>query len=155
VQRVPAKAGKVAGRSESDPQQDSVYRWEGEWRAWNRAEFTLAECRAAINWACSKYDVGAPPVRQHNTKEYPWYDVKLHAMSFSAKGKNAATCLHEAAHLIAYDYFGDRIQDHGPTFLGIYMWLLEAARVAPRVALHATARSHGLKWRVIAPQDCK
>lgn len=70
-------------------------------------------------------------------------------MSFSRKGKNAATALHEAAHLIAHDLYGDRGQDHGPTFLGVYMWLLETAGVAPRIALHATARAHGLRWRKV------
>lgn len=64
-------------------------------------------------------------------------------------GKNTATALHEAAHLIVSDLFGGNVQDHGPTFLGVYMWLLETAGVAPRTALHATAREHGLKWRKI------
>ncbi len=152
VQTTTRKAAGIG--TEADPQQKAVYSWETEWRDWNRETLTLSECRAAIYWACAKYDVGAPPVRQHNTKAYPWYDVKLHAMSFSSKGKNPATALHEAAHLIAYDYFGDRIQDHGPTFLGIYMWLLETARIAPRIALHATARAHGLKWRPMSPEQC-
>jgi hypothetical protein len=152
---VSAKARKVTGRSESDPQQDAVYRWEGSWKAWNRAELTLAACRSAINWACDQYGVEPPRVWSHPGKRYPWCDVEKRVVSFSLKGKNVATALHEAAHLIVSDVFGDRVQDHGPTFLGVYMWLLETAGVAPRIALHATARSHKLKWRIIAPQDCK
>lgn len=70
-------------------------------------------------------------------------------MSFSRAGKNVATALHEAAHLIVNDLFSGAAQDHGPTFLGVYMWLLETAGVAPKIALHATARAHGLKWRKI------
>lgn len=62
-------------------------------------------------------------------------------------GRNAATALHEAAHHIAWTLHGDHIQDHGPTFLGIYLDLLVRARVAPQIALEATAREHGLTWR--------
>jgi hypothetical protein len=151
---VPAKTRKVAGRSESDPQQDAVYRWEGSWKAWNRAELTLTECRSAISWACDQFGIAAPRVGQHAGKSYPWCDVEKRVVSFSLKGKNVATALHEAAHLIVNDVFGARVQDHGPTFLGAYMWLLETAGVAPRIALHATARSHGLKWRHLSPEQC-
>jgi hypothetical protein len=151
---VPAKTRKVAGRSESDPQQDSIYRWEGSWKAWNRAELTVTECRSAIAWACDQYGVAPPRVKQHAGKSYPWCDVEKRVVSFSLKGKNVATALHEAAHLIVSDIFGDRVQDHGPTFLGVYMWLLETAGVAPRIALHATAHAHGLKWRQRSPGQC-
>lgn len=66
-------------------------------------------------------------------------------------GRNAATALHEAAHQIAFALYGESIQDHGPTWLGIYLDLLVRARVAPRVALEATLRSHGLTWRAVSP----
>ena len=61
-------------------------------------------------------------------------------------GRNVATALHEAAHHIAWYLHGDRIQDHGRTFLGIYLDLLIRAKVAPRVALEASDRAHKLKW---------
>jgi len=154
LQRVPTKARKAAGRSKSDPQQDPVYRWESTWKAWNRTELTLVECRSAINWACDQFGIEPPRVRTHQTKEYPWCDVEKRVMSFSLKGKNVATALHEAAHLIVSDLFSVQAQDHGPTFLGVYMWLLETAGVAPRIALYATARSHGLKWRKVSPEQC-
>ena len=70
-------------------------------------------------------------------------------VSFSRRGKNVATALHEAAHIIVFDKFGDKPQDHGPTFMGVYLWLLTTAGVAPRIALEATARANGLKWRKI------
>jgi hypothetical protein len=146
---VPKKARKAASTWAPDPQQTAVYRWEGSWKAWNREELTLGECRTAIRWACAQFDVAPPKVRQHASKEYPWYHTGLHVVSFSKRGKNVATALHEAAHVIVLDVFGDRSQDHGPTFLGVYLWLLTTAGVAPRVALEATARTHGLKWRRI------
>jgi len=60
-------------------------------------------------------------------------------------GKNAATALHEAAHQIVYDLCGNRAQDHGPTFCGVYFHLLTMTGW-PAVAIRATAREHGVKW---------
>ncbi len=155
MQRVPTKARKAARSSSDDPQQAAVYDWESEWKAWNREELTLDECRTAIRWACAQFEVAPPPIRQHNSRAYPWYDTALHLASFSPRGKNAATALHEAAHVITWNLYGETAQDHGPTFMGVYMWLLETAGVAPRIALRATARAHGIKWRRLDPETCK
>lgn len=64
---------------------------------------------------------------------------------------NEAIALHEAAHYIT-DRTYPRAADHGPTWLGVYLWLLEKAAVAPREALRATMRKHGLKWQQRAPK---
>lgn len=60
--------------------------------------------------------------------------------------KNPQTCLHEAAHWILWKLHGERPQDHGPTFMRIYLHLLVEYDVAPREALEASARRHKLKW---------
>jgi len=60
--------------------------------------------------------------------------------------KNPQTALHEAAHWICWKLHGERIQDHGPTFLRVYLHLLVTYEVAPREALEASARKFKLKW---------
>lgn len=136
-----------------DPQKQAVYDWEDYWAPWGNNDLTLRECRDAIYWACGRFDVIAPKVTQHNTCAMSECDVELGVISLQAKsrragrgGKNAATVLHEAAHWIVYTRHGDRPQDHGPLFLWTYLTLLVGYRVAPRIALEATARSFGLKW---------
>lgn len=62
-----------------------------------------------------------------------------------------ATAMHEASHHIVFKLCGYRVQDHGPTFLGVYLWLLERSGVAPQSALHASAREFKLKWRHAPP----
>ncbi len=146
---------KAKGRSPSDPQQDAVYSWESSWGPWNHKTLTLEECRWWINEACKRFDVPTPHVQRHFTREYPYCNVTRRIISMSRKGMNAATCLHEASHMIAWDYFGDSIQDHGRTFMGIYLHLLEYAKIAPRIALTASARSHGIRWREMSPEICK
>ncbi len=152
---VSAKTGKAARVDPLDPQKEAVYAWETTWRPWNRWALTLPECRWVIEMACDKYGIAAPRVTRHFTKEYPWCDVKKRVISMSRGGMNIPTCMHEAAHQIVWDYFGEAAQDHGRTFLGVFLWLLEWGAVAPRIALYASARAHKLKWRAMAPEDCK
>lgn len=142
-----------------DPQKDALYTWEDQWRGWNLNSLTLPECRAAIRTACARYKVRPPAVKQHNTRAFSWsipYPtpgwISLQAVGArNWGGKNLATALHEATHHIVYALFGNRPSDHGPTFLGIYIWLLVEAEVAPASALYPSARAAGLKWRHMPP----
>jgi hypothetical protein len=150
---VSAKTRKVEGTDARDPQKEAVYAFESAWAAWNTNNLTLQECRDAIRWACLLFDVPPPRVKQHNTEAMSECDVSLGIISMQAKarregrgGKNAATALHEAAHWIVWQQHDDRPQDHGPTFLGVYLRLLTAYGVAPAAALLPAARHFGLKW---------
>jgi hypothetical protein len=121
-----------------------VYAWEGEWSDWNSEALTLHETREVVRWACRKYGVEVARVKQHHTRAYTFSQDGV--ISFRHDHKNTAIALHEAAHHIADVIWGDSIEDHAPEWLGVYLWLLEGARVAPRVALHASARAKRLRW---------
>ncbi len=145
----------------ADPQKAALYAWEDTWGPWNYNALTLTECRAYIEEACRLYDVPPPRVRQHRSNEYSWCHVVMGIISLQGGahrargGRNASQCLHEAAHWIVHKKWGDKPQDHGPTFLGVYLWLMTEARLAPATALHASARAHGLSWRSTSPAQCK
>jgi hypothetical protein len=146
----------MAKETGADPRREAVYEWEDAWYDWGANTCSLTHCRALIATACAHFKVEPPRVKQHNKASLSYCIPTAGIISLQAVGsrpgrggKNPATALHEAAHYIAHRKYGERIQDHGPTFLGVYMWLLEEAKVAPRVALHASARSHGLRWRKI------
>lgn len=153
MQSVRKAKGTVAGAGRADPQKDRLYDFEGEWVEWNTNRLPLADCRAIIRSACEHYGVKTPRVTQHFKRSFSWYSPDDNWICLQAKGamrtsgKNAATALHEAAHAIVWQLFGYTVADHGPTFLGIFMALLERAAVAPVEALHAAARKHKLKWR--------
>lgn len=140
-------------QEKTDPQCQSLYQWEDDWLLWNRNTHSLPVLRKIIRVVCKLYKVTAPAVSGHKNKQYSYYLPGRHSISLQGGkkhrygGRNPATALHEAAHHIAGQLHGKTIQDHGPTFLRIYLDLLERARVAPRIALEATARSHSLKWR--------
>lgn len=136
-------------KSKADPQQSAVYAWERTYADWNRETLTLPGVRGFVQAACHEFGIEPPSVKTHKGKQYAysWGDKT----SFNAEGKNPPTALHEAAHYITDTLLGTAIEPHGPEWLGVFMWLLLEAKVAPRPALEASARSHGLKWLKLDP----
>lgn len=136
-----------------DPQLSRAYKWEASFIDWDRSTRTLGEVRGIIDWACLTYGVRPPRVTQH--PEYYASFSQDRLISFNRWQRNPAVALHEAAHFISDAIFGDTIAHHAPEWLGIYIWLLEAYKVAPRAALHASAKAAGLRWlpaSVISPK---
>lgn len=132
-----------------DSQRDAVYAWETEWADWNRGTLSLTKCRAYVAVACQLFGLDLPTVRQHRTKasSYSCTTETAAVISFNLQHKNPAIALHEVAHYIhSKTTRGHTAQDHGPTWLGIYLTLLIVAQVAPKAALFATARKHKLRW---------
>jgi hypothetical protein len=142
----------VASSSQLDPHQQAVYRWEDSWPGWNKNTIGIKDCREVIRRACKWYKVQPPTVVHHNVRAMSFSVPTKNYISLQGGehrengGRNVATALHEAAHHIAWALYGERVQDHGRTWLGIYLCLLVRGRVAPQVALEASARAAGLKW---------
>lgn len=135
-----------------DPQRKRVYAWEGHWCDWVRNTLTLRKAQAVVRWACEKYGLRCPVIRQHDGTADSFSQADggpggLPLISFRASDqKNPAVALHEAAHYIHDAIFGDKGAHHSPEWMGIYLWLLEGYRVAPRRALHASAKTARLRW---------
>ena len=136
-----------------DPHKNDVYTWEDSWPGWDKNHIGIGACRGVIFEACDDYKVKRPAVRTHHVRSLsfsiPSKDyISLQGWAYEQQGGlNVPTALHEAAHHIAFALHGNRIQDHGATWLGIYLDLLIKARVAPAVALKASLRSFNLKWK--------
>jgi hypothetical protein len=136
-----------------DPRRQAVYQWEDSWPGWNYNSIGIKDCRILIRRACKWYKVKPPTIVHHNVRSMSFAIPTKNYISLQGGehkergGRNVPTALHEAAHHIAWSLHGDRIQDHGATWLGIYIDLLIRARVAPAVALEASARSFNLKWK--------
>jgi hypothetical protein len=136
-----------------DPHKDDVYRWEETWPGWSHNHLNLRQCRELIRMACDHYKVKCPTVTQHKGGTWAWSAPTLNRISMQGGehmrqgSRNVPIVMHEVAHHIAWNLHGERIQDHGQTWLGIYLNLLVIAKVAPRLALEATLRSFNLKWK--------
>lgn len=135
----------------ADRQREKLYDFEDRFPWANQNNASLAQCREVIRAACAAYGVKAPAVVQHRKRALSWCmptrrKISLQGLGPGNKGgKNAATALHEAAHQIVYDLCGNRAEDHGPTFCGVYFHLLTMVGW-PAVAIRATAREHGVRW---------
>jgi hypothetical protein len=58
-------------------------------------------------------------------------------------GQNIPVVLHEAAHVITHT-LSPRSQDHGPTWLGVYLDLMVG--FFPASAIYPSARTNKLRW---------
>lgn len=128
----------------TDTQQQRVYAWEHQWVEWNVATINLKQARELIYWACDLYNVEPPTVKTHRGKAMSYSDGLV--IDFMLSHVNRAVALHEVAHHICNAIFSEGIQNHGPEWLAVYLWLLIQARIAPRTALCASAKAAGLKW---------
>jgi hypothetical protein len=142
-----------------DPQARLVYRWEGKWKDWNRTTMTLQECRDLIKWACRHFKLKiSPRVKQNKNRNmsYSRSDVPKPFISLrAADHKNRCVALHEAAHFIADEIFGNKVQWHGKEFMGVYIRLLIKSRIAPAVALITSAKAEGLEWLEVRPGQAR
>jgi hypothetical protein len=135
----------------NDPQQQRVYRWEDSFRSFVERTATRADLRKLIKKACSLYGVDAPAVQFRSRASGKRmrlssdYDPSQHSITIGFTDCNHAIALHETAHAIIDEKY-EQVEDHGPEFLGVYLDLLEWANVAPRSALHASARAKRLRW---------
>lgn len=136
----------------------TVYEFEERFPWANHNNATLAFCRDAVRAACLIYGVEPPVVGQHNSRFMSWCMPSIRKISLQAGkpgdvrgGKNISVALHEATHQIVYDLCGDRADDHGPTFCGIYFYLLEQAGW-PRAAIYAVARECKVRWVARPPK---
>src|ERR1700675_749401 len=141
----------MPARPSRDPHQQAVYSWEDSWPGWNHNHLILGQCRALIAIVCKHYKVPCPTVTQHDNGTYAWSAPSVNRISMQGGehmrrgSRNMSTVMHEAAHHVAFHLYGEHIQDHGPTFLRIYLDCLVMAKVAPEVALRASLRWFGIK----------
>jgi hypothetical protein len=134
-----------------DPQQKRVYRWEDSFRSFIERTTTRHELKGLIRKACRLYGIPTPVIKFRTKYERcgyitSEYDPETHKIVLGWNDTNHAIALHETAHAIADTLYGPFLCPHGDKWLGIYLRLLEWAKIAPRSALHASAREKGLKW---------
>jgi hypothetical protein len=131
-------------RPDEDPQQQAVYAWEGLWTDFNRKTLSIPECRWTVHQACFSYGVETPTIFPGAIKaRWAYYHSEKHHISLNRSAQNIPIVLHEAAHAIV-SKLAPRAQDHGPTWLGVYLDLLIG--FLPASAIYPSARTNKLRW---------
>lgn len=133
-----------------DPQLELVYAWEDSWWGWNKSLISFDESQRWIKLACRAFEVHAPSVTRHYTRALSWSIPQYNIISMQNDGGlNIPISLHEASHHIVWHRYGDKAHDHGPTFVGVYLRLLEKAKVASPEALRSSLKKFNVRWRQI------
>lgn len=138
-----------------DPQCDALYQWEDANEPWNVCTIDAETCdfvaqKALKFFGCEPVDLHRGSPARYSWNIPAWRMVAMQGASRRGRGgMNVATVLHEAAHQIVYDLYSDSVQDHGPTFLGVYRELLLVAGVLTAREFDVSARHFGLKWRCV------
>ena len=137
----------------NDPQCDPAYAWEAGFDHFNVCVLTIDQCQHIIDSALNAAGCQPVTVYQGPSCRYSWCMPVLRRICMqgpSRKGRggmNVATVLHEVAHQITYDAYGNSVQDHGPTWLAVFRKLLIEHGVMTEKEFRLTARPFGLKWR--------
>ena len=111
---------------------------------WDDSDTNFSAASQAIHNTCEFYKVPQPEIKLHTTRALPWSCPERGVISLQRdKYLNVPISLHEATHHVVWHKFGTRVQDHGPTFLGVYLDLLKTNGFD----MYDSARAYGLKWR--------
>lgn len=148
-----------------DPQQDALHEAEREFypKRKGRPEYvgglSLSLARDLVEEVRRLYEL--PPVyltykRQPHSSAgaYTEFDMAeagdIIAAYITFTGVNvlsAHTLLHELAHVVTDDVFGDGLEHHGPEFVGVMSWLFERFQIIPADAFGLILRRHGVRRR--------
>lgn len=138
------------------------YKWQWEFsNIFDKPAITLHRTRWAIRKACDMWKVPYPVVAQTKDKEASHYLCDTEKVKQTARIEllpihmNLPVALHEVAHHIQAYRFpeANKEDDHGPTWLGIYISLLDAFYVIPRHASEPSLKSKGLSFKRLNPRS--
>lgn len=142
----------MGGKSpKSDPQREEVYRWERNFSNLFYEHKMRRRALHALSRAMAKA-YGIPKPRMLRLKlgktgytGAAWEDHTVEVNTDRAEFTSMLVA-HEMAHVICYAY-AVMEPDHGPTWLGVYLWLLDKFNIIPADASVPSARKAGLKFR--------
>lgn len=133
--------------STHDTQKDAVYEWQWKFWHWNHKELSKRQVHNWVKWAIKK-KFGfkhLPKIAYLRSGNVSWYNKETATLGFIHDHRNIAMVLHETAHAITDRMYAYTVEDHGPEFMGVFLWLLEACGWYPKNTLYASAKQAGLK----------
>lgn len=130
-----------------DPQKQLVYLWEDGFRSFDERTMTQAQVRGLVLRIARQWELDLIPVRflKKGSRTWSEYDALENTLTFNYQQCNEAIVCHEMAHY-AMTIDNPEAEDHGPDFFAVYLDMLVFAKVAPRIALTASAAAMGLRW---------
>jgi hypothetical protein len=134
-----------------DYQQQRVYSWErAVVEPYDVATMSKDEIVEFVFKACSLIGIPMPFIRFNKTMKSCRAYPGLNKIDISLWGRNAATILHEIAHLADPMAAQGLEPGHGPTFVGIAMALYERIIGVPRERLEEGIAAYRLDVRRVS-----
>ena len=140
----------------SDPQREEVYRWEKGFRQqfFDHTMKTRAAQRL-VREIAEHFGVKRPRLFRTRLGKQGYTGAALEAEFIEVNTDRAEftaiLLAHEMAHVICA-FEGLDEPDHGPVWLGTYLYLLDRFKIVPLCATVPSAKAAGLKFR--PPEDC-
>jgi hypothetical protein len=134
--------------AKKDRQCARVYSWGWSFADWNIKTLTKRQCRKWVKWCLKQFHLkkgSSPAVVFPPRAKYSSFEPEYHELQLIKKHRNIPMVLHETAHYVQSILYGKTTEDHGPEFMGIWLYLLEAAQLCPKGTLTASAKSKGIK----------
>ena len=131
----------------TDPQRHLVYTMERQLIGISlHCQADPDHLRAVLRHACRKYKVPEPELKIRNVKERWFGGCREDYIELNARfhGNNLFTLLHELAHWITWQVYGN-VEDHGPEFVSYYAELLDAYKVIPFDAFLVLLNEYGIE----------
>jgi len=142
----------MARSPQSDPQREEAYRWERKFygtlfnhemkpRALHKMARHMAESYGVRKPRLLVKRIGREGRIMAMADGQDSIEVN-HDMAFFT----AHLVAHEMAHVVCHAY-GVMEPPHGPTWLGVYLWLMDKYKILPLCASMPSARKAGLKFK--------
>lgn len=132
-----------------DTQAKKVYKWQWQWAEFDSNwRLSKKEIRKWLEWACTKLKVPVPRMRIKllpKRKKYSYFSPDKYELGFLPQHRNVPTVLHEIAHYITFRLYGRTVADHGPEYMGVFLFLLEHSGRWPLGTMYRSAKEAGLE----------
>lgn len=128
-----------------DRQGKRVYKWEQSWGQFTEQTLSRDGVREWAKWAYRKFGFLRVPRIIFDDKSFSEYKPDGDFLSFTHSHRNIGIVLHEVSHAITTRMYGVTVEDHGPEFMGVYLYLLEASGEFPKHAMTDSAKRAKLR----------
>jgi hypothetical protein len=121
-----------------------------ELRGHSQHRVSMKTLRRQVRRTCKLLGVVPPTFKTRSMSRYGIIDTSFDPprMTLDAKyGRNFRAVAHELAHHIVWMKYGERAQDHGPTWVSVYTRILHCWRVVPEEGMRALCRKYGIRYR--------
>jgi hypothetical protein len=140
-------------KTDRDYQRSKLYAWEQEFvKPHDKSHVAFKDIKGIVDWIWAKEGLQYPPlVGLMDARNHAGGDATRIEVRFHDHGSPTWIIIHEVAHsMTATAHENHQSVGHGPSFVGVYMRLLEKYMGLNLLVLMATAKNKGVDFDIMA-----